>query len=355
MARILLSILLMHLSGTLIMCNAADPPKFPAILVFGDSTVDSGNNNYITTVFKSNHYPYGVQFINGTATGRFSDGRLVPDMLASSLGIKQQVPPFLDPSLSDNEIVTGVCFASAGSGLDDLTTRVSRVIPVSRQLEMFRQYISRLQGIVGEQEASKIINNGLILMSVGTNDFLFNFYDIPTRRSVFNYTISGYQDFLLQRLQGMIKEIHQLGGRKFGIAGLAPIGCIPLQISAKFRGQSNRTCVDDQNSDAVVYNSKLQKVLPELQASLPGSILAYIDLHDPAVDLFTNRQKYGFVEVMKGCCGTGLMEMGPLCNKWTSQCTDRSKYLFWDAVHPSEAAYRPIAKNILETVIPQLY
>ncbi|KAG6763838.1 hypothetical protein POTOM_031281 [Populus tomentosa] len=69
--------------------NAAKPgpsPKFPAILIFGDST----------------NYP------GQKATGRFSDGELVPDMLASALKIKEAVPPFLDPNLSDAEVITGL-------------------------------------------------------------------------------------------------------------------------------------------------------------------------------------------------------------------------------------------------------
>jgi len=40
---------------------------------------------------------------------------------ASYLGLKELVPPYLDPNLSDKELVTGVSFASAGSGFDPLT------------------------------------------------------------------------------------------------------------------------------------------------------------------------------------------------------------------------------------------
>lgn len=48
------------------------------------------------------------------------------------------------------------------------------MILVSRQLGLFQQYISRPQGIVGEEEAFKIISNALILISAGTNDFALN-------------------------------------------------------------------------------------------------------------------------------------------------------------------------------------
>lgn len=50
-----------------------------AFFVFGDSTVDPGNNNYIRTLMKGNFPPYGNDFVNQTPTGRFTNGRLVTD------------------------------------------------------------------------------------------------------------------------------------------------------------------------------------------------------------------------------------------------------------------------------------
>jgi hypothetical protein len=189
-------------------CNAITltpkiSPKFPAIFIFGDSTVDSGNNNYFETLAKANHKPYGQDFPGHIPTGRFSNGKLVSDFLSSMLGIKETVPPFLDPNLSDRELQTGVCFASSGSGYDDITPEVSRVIPVRKQVEQFEMYLARLKGIVGEEEAKKIINGSLVIISAGTNDFIFNFYDAPTRRLEFD--VSEYQDFLQNRLQNFVK------------------------------------------------------------------------------------------------------------------------------------------------------
>ncbi|XP_027076831.1 alkane hydroxylase MAH1-like [Coffea arabica] len=102
-------------------CSAQNIPRFSAILVFGDSAVDPGNNNYITTIAKGNHAPYGINFPGKISTGRFSDGKLVPDLLASMLGLKETIPPFLQPKLSDQELLTGVSFASAAAGFDDET------------------------------------------------------------------------------------------------------------------------------------------------------------------------------------------------------------------------------------------
>lgn len=52
----------------------------PAIITFGDSVVDVGNNDYIHTIFKADYPPYGRSFKNQEATGRFCDGKLATDI-----------------------------------------------------------------------------------------------------------------------------------------------------------------------------------------------------------------------------------------------------------------------------------
>lgn len=54
------------------------------MLVFGDSSVDSGNNNRLATDMKSNFLPYGKDFFNGRPTGRFTNGRLATDFIGNS-------------------------------------------------------------------------------------------------------------------------------------------------------------------------------------------------------------------------------------------------------------------------------
>lgn len=48
-----------------------------AIIFFGDSLLDVGNNDYIhNTMFKANFRPYGRDFEGRVATGRFCNGKL---------------------------------------------------------------------------------------------------------------------------------------------------------------------------------------------------------------------------------------------------------------------------------------
>lgn len=49
--------------------------------VFGDSTVDPGNNNFIDSAFRSNFPPYGRDFVNQVPTGRFTNGKLGTDFI----------------------------------------------------------------------------------------------------------------------------------------------------------------------------------------------------------------------------------------------------------------------------------
>lgn len=77
------------------------------------------------------------------------------------------------------------------------------------------------------------------------------------------------------------------------IGGLPPIGCLLIQITARFKIPSDRKCLGDQNLDSQAYNQKLAKMLPELQESLPGSIIVYADVYEPLIDLIKNPQKYG--------------------------------------------------------------
>ena len=54
----------------------------PAVFVFGDSTVDVGNNNFLPGQQSKANFPHnGIDFTGGKATGRFSNGYNAVDFL----------------------------------------------------------------------------------------------------------------------------------------------------------------------------------------------------------------------------------------------------------------------------------
>lgn len=98
--------------------------KIPAVIVFGDSSVDAGNNNFIPTLARSNFEPYGRDFTGGRPTGRFSNGRIATDFISQALGLRSAVPAYLDPAYNISDFAVGVTFASAATGYDNATSDV---------------------------------------------------------------------------------------------------------------------------------------------------------------------------------------------------------------------------------------
>lgn len=138
---------------------------FPAVIAFGDSIVDTGNNNNLTTLIKCNFPPYGKDFAGKVPTGRFGNGKVPSDMIGESstlslspsvhvvnlystvssdvhflilfhllveaLGIKELLPAYRTPNLQPQDLKTGVCFASGGAGYDPLTAKLVVQTPPS--------------------------------------------------------------------------------------------------------------------------------------------------------------------------------------------------------------------------------
>ncbi|EEF47344.1 GDSL esterase/lipase At2g31550 [Ricinus communis] len=327
-------------------------PKFSALFCFGDSILDTGNNNYIKALFKSDYRPYGQDFPNGIPTGRFSNGRLIPDMLASVLEIKDTLPPFLQPNLSNEDLITGVNFASAGSGFDAKTNALTNAISFSRQIDLFKDYVARLKGVVGEEKAMQIINDAVIVVTGATDDYVFNIFDFPTRR--FEFTPRQYGDFLLNNLQNITKELYSLGLRAMLVLGLPPVGFLPFQTSIRLANPfALRYSLEEQNEISADYNQKLIGTLSQLQQTLPGSKIVYTDVYEIIEDMVTSPQKYGFVETKDVCCGSGLLEQNPSCDPFTPPCQQPSKFLFWDRIHPTLAAYHYIFNSLVQNVLPK--
>ncbi|XP_068651280.1 GDSL esterase/lipase At5g45960 [Aristolochia californica] len=312
----------------------------PAIFVFGDSTVDPGNNNFLPTLFKSNFPPYGKDYPQQRPTGRFTDGKLVTDFLASYMGLKDEIPPYLNPTLNEEELLTGVSFASAGSGYDPLTAKLGDVISIPNQLEYFKDYLNKRRLIIGENRTEDLIRRSVYVVSCGTNDFVNNYFALPVRRT--SYSIQAYQLFVLQKLGDFLQGLRDLGARRIGLVALPPFGCLPIVRTLNPTNSSTKSgCIESLNSVAKDFNGKLQHFVASMKMNLgpTGGSFVYADIYQTLADIIYSPDQFGFVESRRGCCGTGYIEFSFLCNLKCEVCEDASKYVFWDAIHPTEKTY----------------
>ncbi|KAM5546834.1 GDSL esterase/lipase EXL3-like [Rosa sericea] len=317
----------------------------PAVFAFGDSILDTGNNDYIISMSKSNFPPYGRDFMGGMPTGRFSNGRVPSDFIAEELGVKKMLPAYLDPNLQLQDLLTGVCFASGGSGYDPLTSKLQSGFSLSDQLDFFKEYKRRITAAVGEERTATIISKSVYVVSVGSNDIANTYFSTPLRSS--HYDIPAYTDLLLESAINFVQELYALGARVIGVFNFPPLGCLPSERT--LHGGIVRACYEAENQAAIFFNSNLSPQIDSLNKRLPEADVIYLDIYTPLLSMIQNPAQYGFEVVDKGCCGTGYIEAGPLCNKDSpGTCNDPSKYLFWDAYHPTETGYRFLTSMVSE-------
>ncbi|KAF3442278.1 hypothetical protein FNV43_RR16194 [Rhamnella rubrinervis] len=324
----------------------------PAVFVFGDSIVDSGNNNYIETIVKANFPPYGRDFFGGRPTGRFSNGKVPSDLIAELFGVKELLPAYLSPNLQLQDFVSGVSFASGGSGYDPLTSQIVSVLSLTDQLKMFKRYIKRIKLEVGDDKTQTILLKSIYMLCIGSDDIANTYYSTPFRR--FQYDVPAYTDLMVNSATSFLKGLYGLGARRIGVVSVPAIGCVPSQRI--LGGGIERRCSEDSNNAAHLFNSKLYLEMDSINRKFPDARLVYLDIFNPLLSLIQNPSKYGFEVVDKGCCGTGNLEVGILCNPFTAtSCANASKYIFWDSYHPSQQAYKVLNSLVFDKNIHKFF
>ncbi|XAR60078.1 Triacylglycerol lipase [Bertholletia excelsa] len=323
-------------------------PLVPALFLFGDSVNDAGNNNNLLTIVKANFPPYGRDFINHVPTGRFCNGKLAADFTAENIGFTSYPPPYLSKKAAGKNFSMGANFASASSGYYEQTAKLYHTIPLSKQLENYKEYQKKLVGIAGKANASAIISGSVYLLSTGSSDFVQNYYINPLLYKV--YTTDQFSDILIKSYIIFIQELYGLGARRIGVTTLPPLGCLPASIT-QF-GEDSNECVAKLNKAAIAFNVKLNVTSQKLQAKLSNLTLVVLDVYQPLYDLATKPADHGFAEARKACCGSGLVETSILCNaKSPGTCKNASVYVFWDGFHPTEAANKILSDDLLASGI----
>ncbi|KAE8708435.1 GDSL esterase/lipase [Hibiscus syriacus] len=323
--------------------------------VFGDSLVDAGNNDYIFTLAKADSPPYGIDFkpSRGQPTGRFTNGRTIADIVGQSLGAKSYPPPYLAPNTESETILKGINYASGASGIMDKTGFffIGR-IPLGEQVNNFEQNRNYMVSAMGENGTREILKKAVFSLTIGSNDIL-NYVQpsIPFlgHEKVFPTT---FLDFMISNLTLQLERLHEMGARKFIIVGVGPLGCIPFVRA--FNLLPSGKCSSRVNALIQAYNQRLKKLLNRLNQEMgPDAIFVFANSYDVFMDILANYRGFGFENADEPCCGGYLppfvcFKRGDANSSTSALCDDRSKYVFWDAYHPTEAANVIIAKQLVD-------
>lgn len=313
----------------------------PAVYVFGDSTVDVGNNQYLpgNTALQ---LPYGIDFPHSRPTGRFSNGYNVADFVAKLVGFKRSPPAYLSLTPGTSRQIMrgfrGANYASGGSGI--LNTTGTNTITLAKQVEYFAATKSKMVENSGSSAfVDDLLSRSLFLISDGGND-LFAFL---SQNRTASEAPSFYAD-MLSNYTRHIRTLYDLGARRLGIVDVPPLGCVPAVRVTSPDGETK--CVDGANALARGFNDALRSLLANLTASMPGlrysvgssyNLVSFFTAHPAAA---------GFRDVTDACCGGGRLNAETGCTPNATYCADRNGYLFWDRVHGTQATSRKGAEAL---------
>uniref|UniRef100_A0A6N2KI81 GDSL esterase/lipase n=1 Tax=Salix viminalis TaxID=40686 RepID=A0A6N2KI81_SALVM len=260
--------------------------------VFGDSLVDSGNNNYLATTARADSPPYGIDYPTHRPTGRFSNGLNIPDLISQRIGSKP-VLPYLSPELRGQRLLQGANFASAGIGSSRYGVQFS-----------------------------------LVLITVGGNDFVNNYYLLPYSARSRQLSLPKYVRYLILEYRKILMKLYKLGASRVLVTGTGPMGCAPAELA--MRG-TNGGCSAELQRAASLYNPQLVGMLKGLNKKIGKTVFVAANTQQSHLDFIR------------------------LCTVSSDLCPNRNLYAFWDAFHPSEKANRLIVEKMFSGTTKYMY
>ncbi|RZC63301.1 hypothetical protein C5167_025066 [Papaver somniferum] len=198
------------------------------------------------------------------------------------------------------------------------------VIPLSKELEYFKEYMKKLSAFAGQDKAMETIRESLYMVSVGTDDFLENYYFVPGRSIQFTNILYG------------------LGARKILLSGIPPAGCLP--IARTVNNFVERTCKEDANEACKDFNDKLQNLVRNLNKELGGIILIYVDIYYHVSSILFTILNY---------TPTGTYEFASLCR--AGRCIPLSKELEYFKDYQDKLIAFVGQDKVIETIRESLY
>ncbi len=253
------------------------------LYVFGDSLSDTGNTYKATQGIIPPSPPY--------FQGRFSNGPVWVEDLASSLGVKQ----------------TNFAFGGATTGTENVG--------------FFGQFVNVLPGLDQQVKTFTAANptadpNGLYVLWAGANDYLGGGVLNPQQP--------------VSNLQKAVTSLASLGAKNFLVANLPDLGKLP--------GTRNDPNAGGLNTLTTLHNSGLSATLSGLTQT--GLNIIPLDVDSLFNQAIATPQKFGFTNVTDPCLNT----------QTSAVCANPDQYFFWDQLHPTTYTHSIIAQAAFAAV-----
>ncbi|KAE8663056.1 GDSL esterase/lipase [Hibiscus syriacus] len=241
-----------------------------AFFIFGDSLVDIGNNNYLQTIARADSPSYGIDYLMGQPTGR------------KQIGLSESSLPYLSPDFNGKKLLVGANLASAGVGiLNDTGVQF---------LELFQEYERRLSALVGSKQAHQLVSQALVLITVGGNDFVNNYYLVPFSARSRQYSLPDYVLFLISEYRELLTKLYKLGAQRVLVTGTGPLVCVSAELAT--RG-NNCGCSQELQRAASLYNPQLAQMINEVNAVIGKDAFISANTQRMHNDFVSDPQAFG--------------------------------------------------------------
>ena len=267
--------------------------SFSSFITFGDSLADVGNI-YITT--RSTNPPSPPY-----ADGRFSNGELVPEIIAKELGLSASTP-----SLAGGD---NYAFGTAetGSGFSD-----EGLPNVGEQIKAYLGIDAPAAG-------------DIFFITAGSNNFFPDINEEITPDNIATPT---------SVLEGLIENITTLadaGAENFIIPNIALLGSVPY---AKNNGIS-----DALNNASTEFNLLLDTKLDNLEDQL-GINIFELDVASEIAQIQANPEAFGLTNVEE----PALNENNEIV------VSNPNEYFWWDEFHATTAVSNLVAQAVIDEI-----
>ncbi|KAL9388401.1 hypothetical protein Peur_017006 [Populus x canadensis] len=310
------------------------------LFVFGDSYADTGNWEKFAASWKE---PYGFTF-PGKPAGRFSDGRVLTDYIASFLGITSPVPYTWRKTVEKSGLQFGMNFAFGGTGVFDTFINAPNM---ATQIDFFQQLLE--EKVYTKQD----LNSSIVLVSLAGNDYTAyiqrngNFQDLPA------FTTS-----LINQLSANLKRIHGFGVRKIAVTALQPLGCLPILTAFS----SYQNCSESWNTASKFHNQKLQQAIQRMNNESGKHMYETLDLYTAFMSKLNTARLAGNLKLrsflMPCCVGvTSNYSCGNVDKNGAKTyvvCEKPELSVFWDMVHPAQNGWHQVYSS-LKSSLHRLY
>ncbi|WVY94721.1 hypothetical protein V8G54_033809 [Vigna mungo] len=82
--------------------------------------------------------------------------------------------------------------------------RSINIIRISRQLQYFEQYQQRVSALIGVEQAQRLVNQALVLITLGGNDFVNNYFLVPFSARSRQFALPDYVVYLISEYRKIL-------------------------------------------------------------------------------------------------------------------------------------------------------